>query len=497
MSSKDMKKIVILSRKSFLAKIQTHIAKIEINKIRKNIVDTHYSSSIGDKDLSAKAWEQHGFGVFTNSLSRKLILKEADVVVHSFKDLPVKNLNKTSFVCLQRDDPRDIILIKKSSLNKKKLVIGTSSPRRKYYLKKLKEFLPFQELKSIQIRGNVTSRLDKVLNSSKEDGLFIAKAATDRIFKYGKKVDKKEYINFRSNFEKFEKVILPISEFPSAAAQGCIALEFRKDDKKIKKILEKINHLPTSEDCYKERKYLYKWGGGCNLDIGVTIENILNERILFARGKDTQTKKYFNEKKYLNNKRVKKVKNIFPLNISNYQMFSRDLIEFSKTIKNKNVLATRANFKEFGSLKNVSNLITSGVTSWKKINKKGILVNSSLDGFGENYREIENVYKGNNHTTYKLTYKENNLKTKFPKISHYSLTPFINDTTIDNLFIAESFYWMSFSAFKIAIQLRPEIINKRNACGPGQTYVQISKFIPKNQLNIYLTYEDFKKFELK
>ena len=68
---------------------------------------------------------------------------------------------------------------------------------------------------------------------------------------------------------------------------------------------------------------------------------------------------------------------------------------------------------------------------------------------------------------------------------------------IRDRFIAESFYWMSFSAFKIALQLRPEIIHKRNACGPGQTYIQISKFIPKNQLNIYLTYEDFKKFELK
>lgn len=497
MSSKDMKKIVLLSRKSFLAKIQTHIAKIEINKIKKNLIDIHYSSSVGDKDLSAKAWEQHGFGIFTNSLSKKLVLKEADVVVHSYKDLPVKNLNKTSFVCLKRDDPRDIILIKRSSLNKKKLVIGTSSPRRKYYLKKLKEFLPFQELKSIQIRGNVPSRLEKVLNSSKEDGLFIAKAAIDRILKYGQKIDKKEYKNFRFNFEMFEKVILPISEFPSAAAQGCIALEFRNDDEKIKKILEKINHMPTSEDCYKERKYLYKWGGGCNLDIGVTIENVLNEKILFARGKDTQIKKYFYEKKYLNSKRVRKVKNIFPSNISKYQMFRRDLHKFSKTLKNKNILATRADFKEFGTLKTVSNLITSGVTSWKKINKKGILVNSSLDGFGENYREIENVYKGNQNCTYKLTYKENNLKSKFPIISHYSLTPLINDTTIDNLFIAESFYWMSFSAFKMAIQLRPEIMNKRNACGPGQTYIQISKFIPKNQLNIYLTYEDFKKFELK
>ena len=111
-----MKKIVLLSRKSFLAKIQTHIAEIEINKIQKNIIDTHYSSSVGDTDMSAKAWEQHGFGIFTNSLSKKLILKDVDVVVHSFKDLPVKNLNKTSFICLKRDDPRDVILIKKLSL---------------------------------------------------------------------------------------------------------------------------------------------------------------------------------------------------------------------------------------------------------------------------------------------------------------------------------------------------------------------------------------------
>ena len=257
MSSMVMKKIVLLSRKSFLAKIQTHIAEIEINKIQKNIIDTHYSSSVGDTDMSAKAWEQHGFGIFTNSLSKKLILKDADVVVHSFKDLPVKNLNKTSFICLKRDDPRDVILIKKTSLNKKKLVIGTSSPRRKYYLKKLRKFLPFEELKPFDIRGNVPSRLEKILNSSKEDGVFMAKAAIDRIFKYGEKINKKDYRNFKLKFKKFEKIILPISEFPSAAAQGCIALEYRRDDRKTEKILKKINHLPSLDDCQRERKYLY------------------------------------------------------------------------------------------------------------------------------------------------------------------------------------------------------------------------------------------------
>jgi len=96
----------------------------------------------------------------------------------------------------------------------------------------------------------------------------MAKAAIDRIFKYGEKINKIDYRNFKLKFKKFEKIILPISEFPSAAAQGCIALEYRRDDRKTEKILKKINHLPSLDDCQRERKYLYKWGGGCNLDVG-------------------------------------------------------------------------------------------------------------------------------------------------------------------------------------------------------------------------------------
>ena len=285
--------------------------------------------------------------------------------------------------------------------------------------------------------------------------------------------------------------------FPSAAAQGCIALEFRKDDLKVKKVLNKINHIPSMEDCLMERKYLSKWGGGCALDIGVTIENFLNNKVLFARGRDANTKKYFKEKKYLNKINSKKVKNVFPSKLSKYQMFQRELNDFSKKLDNKNLLLTRGNYKETQSLKKASNITTSGISTWKKINQKGILVNSTLDGFGEDYREIEDYYKNKKAPTFKLTYKDNPFKSKYSIISHYSLIPSINEFTVDSLFISESFYWMSFSAFNLAIQLRPEILNKRNSCGPGQTYQQISRFISKENLNVYLSYEDFKKYELK
>ena len=144
-----MKKIVLLSRKSFLAKIQTHIAEIEINKIQKNIIDTHYSSSVGDTDMSAKAWEQHGFGIFTNSLSKKLVLKKADVVVHSFKDLPVKNLNKTSFICLKRDDPRDVIA--SYNANTKCLYVG----KKKVLNSRIKSYMSDIILKNLSTEINL------------------------------------------------------------------------------------------------------------------------------------------------------------------------------------------------------------------------------------------------------------------------------------------------------------------------------------------------------
>ena len=178
-------------------------------------------------------------------------------------------------------------------------------------------------------------------------------------------------------------------------------------------------------------------------------------------------------------------------------MFKRELNDFSKKLDNKNLLLTRGEYKEIKSLKNASNLTTSGISTWKKISQKGILINSSLDSFGENYRNIEDYYKGNRKALFKLTYEGNSIKSKYIIISHYTLIPSINEFTIDNLFIAESFYWMSFSAFRLAIQLRPDILNKRNSCGPGQTYQQISKYIPKENLNVYLSYEDFKKYEQK
>ena len=144
-----------------LAKIQTKIAiqKLELNLKVKYPLNIH--PQLGIKITLQKPGKSMVLVSLQIHLLRELVSKNVNIVVHSFKDLPVKNSSKTSFVCLERDDPRDVILIKKSSLNKRKLVISTSSPRRKYYLRLLKNYLPFQSLKATSIRGNVQTRLKK------------------------------------------------------------------------------------------------------------------------------------------------------------------------------------------------------------------------------------------------------------------------------------------------------------------------------------------------
>ena len=70
----------------------------------------------------------------------------------------------------------------------------------------------------------------------------MSKAAIDRAFLLGPKIDNTIFKQFKKDLKKFTSVIMPLSQFPAAAAQGCIALEYRSNNKNLKKILEKINH---------------------------------------------------------------------------------------------------------------------------------------------------------------------------------------------------------------------------------------------------------------
>ena len=482
--------LIIGSRASFLAKIQTLIVKQELSKKIKNIkIISKYHSTSGDKNQDQTPWKDLGYGVFTTSLTKQLLNKRYNCVVHSYKDLPILK-SKTDYFTITRDDPRDVLLIKKTSLNKKKITIGTSSPRRKSSVKDLKDLIGTNNIKTKTIRGNVSTRLLKVISKDQYDGVFMAKAAIDRIFKYGNKVDKKETKKFLSFFKKFKPFILPLSVFPTAASQGAIAIEYLKFDKKTKSILNKINCKNTLSICNQERNLLKKYGGGCGLDIGITIEEIKKNNFLFSRGIDARNKKGFHINKILNYKKIKKTKFIFPQNIKDYQMFSRIELKLPK-IKNFTVILTRPDFS-IKELNNNNFFITSGVQTWKRVSRKKKIPQCTFDGLGEDYR-LPEIYYRNYKNIKKITYKNSMSFYKTKQINGYELIPQINSKTITNLFSAKVFYWMSYSAFKLAKAIRPDITKYQHYSGPGSTFEQLKKEVPKNNLGLFFNYKDFKE----
>ena len=108
-------KVRILSRKSDLAIIQAHefgdffhskFPEVEIEYITK--------STSGDKDLITPLSEMPSEGVFTNDLRDELIQKKCDLLVHSWKDLPIEVGEQTKIsATLKRADKRDILFLKK------------------------------------------------------------------------------------------------------------------------------------------------------------------------------------------------------------------------------------------------------------------------------------------------------------------------------------------------------------------------------------------------
>ena len=153
----------IISRKSTLAKIQ---ARLVADKINTKVDDFKFElitkETSGDIDLMTPLHQMPDAGVFTNDIREELLNLNADIAVHSWKDLPVEMLEGTEiFSTIEREDPRDLLFFKSTSLSKKNITIFTSSPRRK---ENLSNFLPFafpwtlEEITFKDIRGNIQTR---------------------------------------------------------------------------------------------------------------------------------------------------------------------------------------------------------------------------------------------------------------------------------------------------------------------------------------------------
>jgi len=264
------KKIVIGSRGSKLALIYAQNAKDKIVK-NTNLNDDDITikeiTTKGDQVQDQRLSEVGGKGLFSSNIEKELQDKKIDIAVHALKDMPaIETDGLRSNTFLERNDPREILITR----NKKKLkdletdaVIGTSSYRREFQIKKIRS-----DLNCKLIRGNVDTRIKK-LNDGLYDAIILSYAGIKSL-----------------SIENKITEVFSTQEIIPSAGQGIISLQCRNNDEDVISILDMINDQKTSLRAHAERNVLKVLEGDCETAIGahavIDGDEIILEAELFS-----------------------------------------------------------------------------------------------------------------------------------------------------------------------------------------------------------------------
>ena len=252
------KKIIIGSRGSKLALIYAERAKARILEFCPK-VEIKKITTTGDINQKDRLSEIGGKGLFSKQIENELLSEKIDIAVHALKDMPSNETEGLLTNCfLKRNDPREVLISHNNDLIKDlkpNSIVGTSSFRREFQLKKIRSDLNYK-----LIRGNVDTRIKK-LNEKLYDAIILSYAGIQSL-----KLDK----NISQIFSTRE--IIP------SVGQGVVALQCRKNDSEIIKLLDKVNHKLTNICVIAERQFLKVLEGDCETAVGA-IANLVGDQI--------------------------------------------------------------------------------------------------------------------------------------------------------------------------------------------------------------------------
>lgn len=242
-------KLRIATRKSLLALWQANYVKARLEHFHPGLnVELVPMSSRGDVLLDVPLAKVGGKGLFVKELEQALLNNEADIAVHSMKDVPMEfpeGLGLT--VICEREDPRDAWVSNTyDSIDDlpEGAVVGTSSLRRQSQILAARPDLQVKFL-----RGNVQTRLAK-LDDADYDGIILAAAGLLRL----------------ELQERIRGYIAPEFSLP-AGGQGAVGIECRVADTAIIELLKPLHHQLTAEAVLAERAMNRRLEGGCQVPI--------------------------------------------------------------------------------------------------------------------------------------------------------------------------------------------------------------------------------------
>jgi hydroxymethylbilane synthase len=234
-------------------------------------------------------------GLFTKELEVALVKGKADLAVHSLKDLPTDlPAGLVLAATPKRENVRDVLVYRSADylaqLDSKEsadwspgqsqlrglkphstlrdfpkgATIATSSTRRKMQLLAARP-----DLKIVEIRGNVTTRMQKVAERAELDATVLALAGMSRL---NFKVQPDGTLTGDAVPDGLLATVLDLDVMLPCVGQAAIGIEIRADDERIAKICERLNHYNTFQCVIAERAFLRAMGGGCQSPVAAHAE---------------------------------------------------------------------------------------------------------------------------------------------------------------------------------------------------------------------------------
>ena len=274
------KTLKIATRQSPLALWQANYVKDRLQQLYPDLtIELVPMVTKGDVILDSPLAKIGGKGLFVKELENALLTKEADIAVHSMKDVPMQFPEglELAVIC-KREDPRDAFVshsYRTFAELPQGAVVGTSSLRRQCQLKALRPDLDIRSL-----RGNVGTRLSK-LDNGDYDAIILASAGLIRL-------------GLADRIASF----IDVEQSLPAAGQGAVGIECRTDDAQVQALLAPLADAETTYCVLAERAMNNHLQGGCQVPIGgyavlqqgqlylrALVGDIDGSRIIRAEGK--------------------------------------------------------------------------------------------------------------------------------------------------------------------------------------------------------------------
>jgi len=259
-----MKPLIIGTRGSALALVQAEMTEAALRAafpdrefVRQVITTTGDRRTDVPLSEVAKVEGVIDKGVFIKELEVALENGEIDIAVHSMKDVPTVLADHFAIVgALERAPVNDVIISCQPGglfALPEGATVATSSVRRQRQLHWMRP-----DLKLVDIRGNVPTRMQKLRDNDDLDAIMLAEAGLVRLG-----------YDMSEEIDGLHAQALDTLRFYPAAGQGIVGYEIRKDDADARACAEAITHQPSMILCRAEREFLRLLDAGCHTPVGV------------------------------------------------------------------------------------------------------------------------------------------------------------------------------------------------------------------------------------